>query len=871
MKLIFKSPRFACLAVFGVHLGVVFGQTVPADDDKVVVLEPMIVTGVRESLANAQEIKREKIEIVDSAVAEDIGKLPDISLTDALQRISGVQILKDRGEGGGVAIRGLTQVETTLNGREVFTAGNGRTVNFADFPAEMVAGVDVYKSASANHLEGGIGGLIDVRTYRPFDFQGRQIVVSGRLINGDLVDRTEPQASVLLSERWKTQGGGEFGVLVNIVSQKRAWREDQKSTGAPTPRTDLIPGQTVIAPNGTAETTSVGTRDRQADAVVLQWRPAKQLELYAEGNYTQFKTRQDSHQINVFTSSATPVPGSATVFAGTHDLQSASYSNAPFSVLNFARDTVDRNQQAAMGGTWTGLDLTLKADVSYTKSYNNLYFCGPVFSGTVATFSQDLSNDLPGTAITGTDMANPANFHYTGVAYRALPFQGDLSTGTLDGEYKLDGDIVRSISVGVREARREAGNMTGLVLGDAPVAGLTAADTPQFVTTNPYHFFPGYSASSITGYVISNLDLARDVMAQRAALGITGPLPTTGSLLSLWDIDEETSAAYLMAKIKPSGTPLTGNLGVRVVRTHEAVAGYKSVPASGSTPASIVPLSVDSTYLDVLPSLNLRYRITDDFYVRFAASQTLTRPDFNQLSPSLTLLPNVLNPAQNQGSAGNPDLRPIRSDNFDVTLEKYFNRTTSVYVTVFYKKVDGFIANASAPETYDGLTYQVTRPYNSDTADITGYEIGYQQFFDFLPGWLKGFGVQANYTYVDSSTPSSLLGTNVPLQNLSPNSYNLIAMYETKKFSARVAYNWRDTFLSGTGNFVGVGVLPIYTRAYGWLDASLSYRVSDHVVLGLEGSNLLNTMRKSYYGVETRPQSNQLNDLQISATATVRF
>jgi iron complex outermembrane receptor protein len=206
-----------------------------------------------------------------------------------------------------------------------------------------------------------------------------------------------------------------------------------------------------------------------------------------------------------------------------------------------------------------------------------------------------------------------------------------------------------------------------------------------------------------------------------------------------------------------------------------------------------------------------------------------------------------------------------------VAVEKYFNKTTAVYLTGFLKKVDGFVTTVSNPEVVDGVTYQVSRPQNSAAADIRGFETGYQQFYDFLPGWLSGLGMQANYTYVDSETFDSTLGGKVPLQNLSKNSINLIGMYEKGRVSARIAYNWRDKFLSGVTNIVNVGALPIYTKAYGWLDASVSYRFSDKITFVIAGTNLLRTVRSSYYGVETRPQSSWINDTQVSFAVTARF
>ena len=160
------------------------------------------IVGVRASLTSAQALKRERLDIVDSVVADDIDKLPDVSVTEALQRVTGVQIARDRGEGSGVVIRGLTQIETTLNGREVFTAGAGRVIDFSTVASELVAGIDVYKTASASRIEGGVGGQIDLRTRRPFDFTGATFGGSVRAVHGDLVGTTRMQYSGLASQRW---------------------------------------------------------------------------------------------------------------------------------------------------------------------------------------------------------------------------------------------------------------------------------------------------------------------------------------------------------------------------------------------------------------------------------------------------------------------------------------------------------------------------------------------------------------------------------------------------------------------------------------------------------------------------------------------
>jgi len=847
--------------LLAIHVPMAYSQSTTAESQ----FPQVVVVGDRASLASAQQIKHDRIEIVDSVIDDDIARLPDLNVTEALQRITGVQIQRDLGEGSTPSIRGLTQMETLLNGREVFTAGTGRNLNFEDIPSEMVSGIDVYKTSTAQHIEGGVGGMIDLRTHRPFDFAGSEMVGSARLIHGSLAREYEPQFSLLASDRWRMASGDELGILFDISYQERAFREDQESSGNPLARTDLIPGKTVIAPNGTSETTSLGVRKRTASSLVLQWRPSPAIEFYAEGSYDEFRTIQDSYQINV-AASPTFAPGSPILFPGTDDLRSITWTNAPLSILSFARDTIDRTQQAAAGGIWTQGALTLKGDVSHTLSHEGLFFSGPFLAGTAASFTQDLSTPLPRNGISGTDLLDAANLRYTGIAYRTLPYDGDLTTARVDADYARAGDFFRTLSAGMRFAKRGATNAPGLIFADAAVTGLTGADRPSYLMPDPYGFFPGAGGPSIGNYLVGNLSSARDPIGMRTAFGITTPIPTSASPLSLWSISEETQAAYVMTGFAASSV-LDGNAGLRVVRTRESVSGSQSSPTNGT----LVPLGVESSYADWLPSVNLRYRLDEGLLLRVAASKTITRPDFGQLSPSLTLIPNSVNPSLNQGSAGNPALKPVRANNLDVAVEKYLGPTTSVSMTGFRKQVDGFVTTVSNPEVYDGAAYEVSRPQNSTAAAIKGVELAYQQFYDVFPARLGSLGLQANYTYVDSESPNSALGTPAPLQNLSKNSINVIGMYERGDVSARVAYNWRDKFLGGVTNIVGVGALPIYTAAYGWLDASLHYRFTDHASIAIEGVNLLHTLRRSYYGVETRPQSVWLDDTQIAVTVTVRI
>jgi iron complex outermembrane receptor protein len=768
--------------------------------------EEIVVVGKRASLATAQAIKREKIEIVDSVVAEDINKLPDHSVAEAMQRITGVQVARDRGEGSatqnnysandarlspGISIRGLPMVETLFNGREVFTAGGGRTFNFADIPAEMVSAISVYKTSSAAHIEGGLGGLVDLRTRHPFDFTGREVVVRAGAMRGDLADETTPLFSLLATDRWET-GIGEVGALLNVGYQKRSYREEYTESG-----TTTVNGQSL--PSSLAQTTNVGERTRFGASIILQWRPTEQLELYAEAHHSQFKTLENAAQVFVTNTGAA---SNIVLFPGTNDAASVTWAGASIAEIPGAsRDTIDRNTQVAVGGNWVGDALTLKADLSHTRSYNNLEYSSVFLANRDASnnpldnatgFTHNVSNS----PATRSFAASSPTYNTATPIHNLVPFEGELTALQFDAEYQVYGKLLDALSGGVRYADRKASDGKGQLSLAQP-------------TSNP---------------------------------------------LGTWRIEETTQSAYAMAKIKVDGLPLDGNFGVRVVRTEESQHGFQ-----GSSNASVQSIGFERSYVDTLPSVNLRYELSQGLYLRGAASKTITRPDFNKMSPSLTLNAAQVIPI---GAAGNPDLRPMRADNYDLALEKYLGKTTSVYLTGFRKNVDGFISNVTNPETHDGIVYQVTRPFNTGASVIRGAEVGYQQFYDFLPGWLSGLGLQVNYTYIDSDVEDS----NLPLAGLSRHSYNIIGIYEKGPVSARIAYNWRDRYLTSVSSGI-----PVYLDAYGWLDASVSYRFTDKISLAIEGTNLLNTVRTSYYGRETRPQTSWTNDTQVSAIVTVRF
>ena len=334
---------------------------------------------------------------------------------------------------------------------------------------------------------------------------------------------------------------------------------------------------------------------------------------------------------------------------------------------------------------------------------------------------------------------------------------------------------------------------------------------------------------------------------------------------------EKTYSAYGQVNfdLEPLGLAIDGNVGARYLHTDLSTVGVVTAPTGATS-----PINQDSGYNNFLPSVNVRMKVTPDLFVRVAVAKQLTRPGFGSLSPTLNVTSLAASGILNI-NAGNPDLRPLRSTSYDVSLEYYFSRNGYAYLSGFRKDVDGFIQNFISRETvnlpaYPNVTQaDINRPQNGDNGVIRGFEVGTQTFFDFLPGLLSGLGVQANYTYVNSQAPGPIAGQPVPLQGLSKNSYNLVGFYEKGGLRARAAYTWRDDYVETTSG-PGSGALPIYVRPFDQLDASIGYTVNDHFDISIDASNILNAATRTYFGEKIRPRFNSIVDRRIGLVVRIK-
>jgi iron complex outermembrane recepter protein len=859
-----------------------------------VLLDPYEVTGLRASLASAAEIKQSGLQVVDSIVASDIDKLPDINVSYALSRVPGVQLahtFSGLGGNGAVTIHGLNQIVNTIDGREVVTPGgiaNGtagvgtgfRTFDYSQIPSALIAGIDVYKTSAANQIDGGLGGLVDVRMRRPFDFpDGFGGGVTAGTTYSTLRGGHEQNYNLFANATSQTDFG-KIGVLFAISDITTPWREDSIGIGAPTPNATVSSSaSTALSATGYTNSSAYGDFKTQGFNVVFQWEPSKNLQLYAGYNPNKWRNIQDTVQFGTALPVSASVAGSGVMFPGsTTATQSATFNNITGTAYGLIRDLQNKLNMFNVGGRYISGDLTVNFDANrYTSSNrfnNNIVFA----SVAIPSLTYDLGSEIPSVRISGVSLQDPSLYRLAQVAYRLFPSNSEGNAARIDGAYNLKTKFFTKLLGGVRYATTTSDNLpTGLFLGsfNIPSTANLLSQYPNMWRPSPIqNLFSGYSQSQFQQYWAADQRTLRDAdqLFRSYSATNTPATSTTVNKLSLYDIKETTTAIYLMPQFstKLGGYLLDGNIGVRAVQTKENTGGYK-----GATSAVAVPLTLTSSYWDYLPSFNSRLKLSEQLFLRLALSKTITRPNFGSLSPSVTLNQNPVDPNLNSGSQGNPDLKPIRATSYDMSMEYYFNKSDVVYAAIFQKDVKGFIGSFSEPRTFDGVTYLIRTSKNLSPATIKGFEVGFQTFFTSMPAPFDGFGLQANFTYVDSSTPTTVSGVgtpvNAPLTNLSKTSYNVVAMYEKGPFSARFAYNYRSNFVTGFAYYVNTGLLNQELEGYADLDASLNYNLTKNLQIAVQGVNLTDTLRYQFYGSKQFPSNIYTDGRQLMASLTYRY
>lgn len=873
--------------------------TAPAD------YEEVVVTGVRQSLERAAEVKRDSVQVVDSIVATDIGKLPDPTVAAALQRVPGIQVQNDRNnELSGVRIRGLTDILTTVNGREVITT-TGRGFDLQDVPAEALARIDAFKSQTVDQIEGGVAGALDLRLNRPFSFSEPTLVVTARDNYADIADAHNPQFGVLAAGTTDTSIG-EIGALINATYSRAEnirsvtnLSERRYSGVAPLNEPGLL------VPQVLRNMPDVGDIDRKQVNAAVQWQATPELQVYADGLYTHFRSTTGFAGFNPqpFTNNSriSDVTVSDYCFdarvnaQGTNptlvnnadgtvslqpftvrrvcELESARFDNVVINQNSSSEDITQRNKMIASGLNWERDRTKVMFDVAYQTSRSFLENFNAEVGQRVPTIFVELDDDDgpsftidPSIPLSSANLSlrNSINQNYT-------QGEGELLQARLDGEFELGG-IVPTVKAGLRYARREARFQQVRQTNTVQSIGFGNIGTP----------------SEANARLISSLPLSPDF------LGVIGEAPRLNGgaeflgvnpaylrsergrneLRSLFNLplsqpdfeptkefnaEEPTYAAYVEGayEIALGSLTLDGVIGTRVVKTERTIAGFER---TGST---FSPVQADTSDLDVLPAATARLVFPNSFQTRLTYSRSMRRPDFESLNPaeSLTLVGNVF--LLNNGTRGNPNLKPQTSDSVDLTAEYYFDSGYAA-VTGYYRSIKDRVVTSSTQETIGGLNYLISSPRNVGSVDLHGVEVSAQYFFDFLPGAWSGVGVQGAFTLADSEIKGDDPLAGNPLVGVSKYNYTVGLLYDKSAISGRLIWTHRSKYINAD-NTGGVALRPFdpdrvneayvpvflsYVRPAGRLDFSIGYDVTDALRVDLGGTNILRNKTASYWGNE---------------------
>lgn len=862
--------------------------------NKETTLGTITVIGLRGSLQGAESMKRDSRMISDSIVAQDIGKFPDNTVADAMQRIPGVQVAPDfQSETTSVVVRGLPDVITTFNGRNFFS-GDGRSVAFQNIPATAVKSLQVYKTSDASLPDGGIAGVVNIQLWRPFDFKGKQIAATLNATDSKYGGATDPSASLLLSNRWKV-GVGEFGALVNFgyiqqhYDYNAVWG-DVPVTLAPggTPLRDSK-GNLIAFPNALGADYNMGARKRPEINYSLQWAPNENLQFYIEGiydwdhdNYLQpffFSDYNNGRTVptNItMTNNCYPSQLTGSPFEGQTvcDAASATWSGDDYTATSSqVHKEWGHDEQNSIGAKWHGQRLNLSTDLSMTGStfQDNTFIIDTFLKGPVTTVWGGTAGRHQNWVLAGEPATNPANFYLNGLFQDWTNQRGEQLAWRADGTYDLEGDFFRYLDFGVRYADHKAQFRGSVDISTPPPGGtgdITLNPNPdnQVIKNFPNGYFCAMPTTSairsqwLTGcynFLSRNEDMLRAFYGLPAGLAPENPG-------RFYHIDEKHYAGYFQIGYGSElfGMPFDGLVGIRVDRIHRDLDAFSFNTNTGI----YTPLNQKTSSPVYLPSFSFNWHLRQDLLLRLDWSRTVTYPGFGALNPSLSLNPPTIN-RQGLAASGNPDLSPVRSKNYDASLEWYFSSSGYISGALFYRKINGYQQNFVTDVTIGGVPYQLSSPQSAGSGFLDGAEVAYQQFFDFLPGIWKGLGLQVNYTYIngDVKTPTFIGGPTViaPLQNVSKNNGNVVLMYEAYNWSARLAYNFRTRFIDGFNQPNVAGVFD-EVKLPNQVDFSIGYNFNKNFSMVFNATNILGGVLHQFWGAgSTRPRDIRYTDRTV--------
>lgn len=848
-----------------------FSQSTSSGD-----IEEVVVTGIRASLRESLETKREAVGVVDALTSEDVGKFPDKNLAEALQRIPGIVISRDFGEGERVNLRGLSSnlTRTLLNGHALATAdwfildqlNTTRSFNYLMLPSDVIGQVAVYKSPQADFEEGGIGGTIDVKTRNPLDMESMTTYLQAQAAYTDLSSEYDPQLSGLFS--WKNSEG-TWGAMVAAIYQERNIRRDGVEVLGY--NTTTYQGQEVLFPALIGSALFEQDRKRQGFNFAVQYE-GDQFGVNLTGLYSKFDADNTNQNFLAWGSraianggtltNATIVDGTAvagtiaSVNNGTEDFGVVYDAINRFATAETRNIDVDMNYKPSDG--WN-----LHLRVGYTDAEGNTDNQPFVEFGAPARWNFDLRGRAPEVQYANVDPSDPNDMQFIFSSLHQILNDDKETYVYFDVDRQIDAGALKSMKFGAKHTDHDR----ELVFNGTTYGGFHVP-----INTTPASAFAGpltpgdfldeiASPGTLSQFWQIDKNRVNDILFGNLGQRFLYPQQS-------FSVNETADAIYAMGNL--SGENWRGNVGVRYVRTDQTSDGYIAPGGATQNPfGNYNTVSVDRTYSDTLPSLNFAFDLSDELVLRVAAAKVMARPDYTDVAPRVTLNPGALT-----GTGGDPTIDPYRANQADVSLEWYRTQDSIVALAIYYKDIKSFITDrpsqeffvvqsATAPSlqcTPAGVNqfscpFTINRRSNGGGGKVQGAELSITQ-----PIW-GGFGVTGNYTYSDAEADSG-----DPIPGNSEDTFNASAYFENERVSARLSYTYRsDWFVTFDRS------TQLNQEALESVDAALVVNVLDSVALQFDAINLTNEKTVQYAGDPVRPRAIYDNGRVYYAGVRLKF
>ncbi len=840
----------------------------PTIDGPPTEVDSVIVTGFRAGLSHARDLKRAAIDIRDVILAEDIAAFPDLNLAESLQRLPGVTISRDAGEGRQIALRGLGPdfTRTQLNGMEVLSntssgfdnrgsVSRTRAFDYSIFASELFNRVTVRKSYAVDQDEGGIGGTVELRTAKPFDYPGFKASVSAKALNNGNTRTTTPRLAALISNTW-----GDFGVLVSAAYSQndineygyRNWGWAPIHVGA----ANIGPGVSaadrdrlvnatgdnrIMAPQAETYSTWLDHRERLGGTVSVQYHPGDRLKLDLDLLYGRLGNDRDEYALaagglNALTGDVIGTQRLQSVTLRGGDMIQAAYTGVDLRTEHKRSLDTTRFVHAGLSGAY---QVTDRLGLSGMIGYSNSDFSEPVFDKIFLqapnkAFAFDFRGDSAKANTYGFNIADPAQWNLMRADTREDSIINAYTTGKLDLVYDVAARSKLRAGAQYKTFRNDGYQRRGRVDYDPAVA--------------PSPVIYVFGDKSIAPYAVGDVEATFARLGQNRDLTQADDQPGSD-----YSVTEKTLAAYLdwQTEGQIAGHRLRIETGVRYYATDLASAGMVTVGAA------LKPAVIQHHYDGVLPALNLSLDLNNGAVARFSANRDISRPSLSDLRAAGNV---DANPFGGTISAGNPNLRPFMADSVEAALEFHNGGAGSLAISVFYKNMASFITVETAPVAYGATGYPLqflnpgqtaasiynfNRPVNGDGASIQGVELALQKDFDALPAPFDKLGVLANLTYAEGKSAVSIEGEAVSLSlpQLSRWTSNATLYYETPRWGARISSAYRDGYLDGPG---GAGNIGSGYRAANNIDFAAHYNAAGGLKLVIEGINLTDAAIDQY-------------------------